>query len=303
MNKVNETRLFMYESVIAYCNNNAATTALVPAFQTALTAFQTVVGQINDTAQMEANVITGITSAKIKSKATLCDQAANLSAAVFAFASTTNNDQLKEEVGFSITDIKRLSDEMLVPTCANIRDAANANITALATYGITDAIVTDFQTAITDYKAKVVSPRNAVSQRSAYSTALSKFFEQANGILKDQLDKMALQFKTTAVGFYVVYRNNRTLIGPGTSATQITGTVTNSVTHLPLPGATVEVVGQPLKTTTNMQGFFILKTVSPGSRSIKVNIAGYGEKQEDDLLVKLGKTVTANIAVAPSAQA
>ena len=301
MNKINESRLYMYEAVIAYCNNNAATTALVPAFQTALTAFETVVGQINDTMQMEANNITGFTSEKLQLKTSLSDQAANLSAALFAFASATNNIQLKEQFSFSYSDIKRLSDEMLAPTCANIRDALNANITALAAYGVTAANVTDLQTAITNYKVKIVSPRNALNQRSAYSIALNNFFVQANEILKDQLDKMALQFKTSAVGFYVAYRNNRALVGPGTSATRISGTVTNSVTHTPLPGATVHVIGQSLTAVTNENGFFVLKSVSPGSRSIKIAIAGYGEKQEDDLIVKIGKTTNADIAVTPNA--
>ena len=291
----------MYNAVIAYCNNNTATIAALPAFQTALTAVETIVDQIRNTIQLQAGIINGIAMDKSQLRVTLCGIAADICAIISAFASITKNNELKEKVNFSATQLKRLSDEMVVPICANIHDALSANIAALASYGVTAEAVTNFQTAMDTYKAKISSPRNAISQRSAYNTLLERSFSQANEILKNQMDKMAVQFKTTNTAFYNAYTNNRTIVSPGTSATQITGTVTNSVTDDPLPGVTVQVVGQPLTTVTNENGVFVLKSVSPGSRSIKVNIAGYGDMQQDDLLVKLGKTTDANVAVTPKA--
>jgi len=299
MTKKLESRLNMYDAVITYCTGNAATVASVAAFQTAFTAFQTTVGQIHDTAQMEVAIISGITTDKSQLRVALCEQATYLSAIVFAFASGTNNNQLKEQASLSLSEFKRLTDEMLVPTCANIHDALNTNITALASYGITAATVTGFQTAIDNYQAKIATPRNAINQRAAHSADLDNLFKQANSILKNQMDKVAFQFKITAESFYNAYKNNRNIVNPGTSATQITGTVTNSVTHTPLPGATVEVVGQPLTTVTNENGFYVLRSVTPGSHSVKVAIAGYSDMQQDGLLVKLGKTTNADIAVAP----
>ncbi len=301
MNKQKESILNMYDALITFCNNNADTVATVPAFETAFTAFETTVGEIHDTVQMQVSIISGITDAKNLLRKSLCEQAADLCAIIFAFASSTNDVELKAQGNFSISDFKRLSDEMLVPACSNIYNTVNDNIKSLKTYGVTADALTDFQTAIDDYKEKLSSPRNAVTQRAAHSTALNNLFVQANDILKSQMDKVAFQFKATAEGFYVAYKNNRNIVSPGTSATQITGTITNSVTHVPLPGATVQVVGQPLKTVTNENGFFVLKSVSPGNRSIKVAIAGYGDKQQDGLVVKPGKTTSANIAITPNA--
>ena len=301
MNKLNGSRLNMYDTVIAYCTANAATTASVPAFQTALTAFQNTVSQIHNTLQMQATDITGITDEKTQLKQTLCEQATNLTASIFALACATNNMPLKKQTDLTLSDFKSLGDDMLVPTCANIHDLLNTNVAALAPYSITAATVTAFQTAIDGYKAIVVSPRNALSQRVARRTALNDLFKQANDILKNQMDKVSLQFKTTSENFYNAYTNNRAIVNPKSSATQITGTITNSVTHDPLPGATVQVVGQPLTTVTNENGFYALRSVTPGSHSVKVSFTGYSDMQQNDLLVKLGRTTNADIAVTPKA--
>jgi len=183
MNKLNESKLNMYDAVISYCNNNTATVASLPAFQTAFTALQTIVGQIRNTVQMEAGIISGIAMDKSQLRVTLCGLAADICAIIFGFASTTNNNELKEKVNFSMTELKRLSDEMLVPTCSNIHDVLNANVAALANYGITAEVASNFQTAMDVYQAKIASPRNAISQRSGYKATLDNLFAQANIIL------------------------------------------------------------------------------------------------------------------------
>ena len=85
----------------------------------------------------------------------------------------------------------------------------------LKAYGITADNISDFQTAIDITRKKLSSPRNAISQRSAYGATISNLFKQANGILKNQLDKMAVQFKTTAENFFIAYKRNRAIVGPG----------------------------------------------------------------------------------------
>ncbi len=104
---------------------------------------------------------------------------------------------------------------MLIPACSNIYNALNDNSKVLKTFGITAGNISDLQTAIDDYQAILVSPRNAITQRSAHGAAISNLFKQANDILKNQLDKMAVQFKTTAETFFVAYKKNRAIVGPG----------------------------------------------------------------------------------------
>ena len=215
MNKQNESKLNMYDAVIAYCNNNSDTVATLPAFQTAFSAFETTVGEIHNTVQLEAGIISGIAADKNQLRIALCQQASDLCAVIFAFASSTNNNEIKEQVNYSFSELKRITAEMLVPVCSNIYDVLNANIKALKAYGITADNLSDFQTAMDSYEEKISSPRNAVSQRAAYGATLRNLFKQANGTLRDQLDKMAVQFKTSAEDFFIAYKRNRAIIRPG----------------------------------------------------------------------------------------
>jgi hypothetical protein len=287
----------MYDAVIAYCNSNAALIATLPAFQTAFTNFQSIVGNIHSTVQLEANVITGITIDKSQLKANLGEQAINLASMIFAYASNANMNSLKEQVNFSPSEIKLMKDEMLVASCGNIRDAANANLAALADYGITAATIASFQGTMDAYTALISSPRNAVSQRASYAKTLTVLFKQADASLKNQMDKMALNFKTSFEDFYNTYKSNRIIIDPGTSTTQIAGTITSAANNQPVEGALVQLVGNGLSNTTDAQGNYILKSVAIGKQSVKITKAGFADDTIDNILVKLGKTATADAAI------
>ena len=297
MTKKNEARLNMYYAVISYCNSNPAILATVPAFQTAFTAFQSTVNEIHSVAQLEANVISGITADKSQLKNNLSAEAAHLAAKVFAFASNTNNNSLKQQVNFTPSDLKWMKDETLLVTCGNIRFAANVNVGSLADYGVTAVSIAAFQSLIDAYTAQVSSPRNAVSQRSSYSQTLTGLFKQADAALKSQLDKIALGFKTSNEDFFNTYMNNRMIILPSTSTTQIAGNITSAANNQPVEGALVQLVDDSVSGTTDEEGNFILKPIAIGKQSIKITKTGFADKIISSIVVKLGKTSTVDAVI------
>ena len=155
----------MYHAVINYGNANPAIVATVPAFSTTFTSFKAKVSSIESTAQLETQVITGVATDKKTRKETLVQQATDIAAVVFSYASSVGNNTLKQQVNFSRSELLRLKDDELPATSHNIHDAANANLVALAPYGITAAMLTSFDTLISQYAAVVPSPRNAKAQR------------------------------------------------------------------------------------------------------------------------------------------
>jgi hypothetical protein len=301
MTKTQEARLNMYDAVNAFCNNNPIIVATIPAFQDTLTDFQSLLDSIHATAQLKADVITGIAEDKKELRLTLCQLSTNLAAVLFAYASSIGNNELKQKANFSASELTRMKDGMLTSVSLNLKGLANDNLASLAPYGITASSITDIDNAISDYQNKISSPRNAVSQRGTYRKTLNGLFKQANLILKNQLDKVAVQFKTDYPDFYETYTNNRIIVDPGTSATQIVGTVTNPLSKSAIAGAVVQLVGEAVSFITDDNGNYTLKPVPAGVHSIKITKEGFADDVIDNISVKLGKTTKIDLAINPAA--
>jgi len=299
MNKINESKLNMYDAVIAFCNANPVIVSSVPAFQAAFASFHATVNDIHLTIQAEASVITGITAEKSQHKAALCGHAVKLASCLYAFAATSGNQELKAQSSFTPHAIGRIKDGLLVPTCANIRDAAAANLTALADYGITPATIAHLQDAMDAFAAKLAAPRNDLSRRSACRASLKLLFGKADGIMKDQMDKIAALFRSTNKDFYDAYKNNRVIIDAASSPTQISGIIISASDGERLPGATVEIIGQSISATTDANGNYLLRHVAIGIRSIRISKPDYKDSIIENISVKLGRTSAVNAALSP----
>ena len=295
MDSKQESKLNMYNAVITHCAANPAIIATVPAFQTALTNFQNVFGNIIETAQLEAQVIKGIAMDKSQYKTDLVQKASEIAAAVYAYAVTQNNNTLKEQVHFSVSDLLRMKDEILGPTCLNISNAANDNVASLAGYGITAAVITDFNDMISTYMGVVSNPRNAVTQRATYSASLKDYFKEGDDILKNQMDKIALQFKAANLEFYTTYKNNRIILDAGTSATEAEGIITQSGTETTISGVSVQVVGQSYNAASNGSGEYKLKIPVPGTYSIQFSKPGFANKTIDNVEITLGQSTSLDV--------
>lgn len=78
----------------------------------------------------------------------------------------------------------------------------------------------------------------------------------------------------------------------------IAGTVTDSVTTNPLPGATIAIQGTALSTTSGMDGTYEFASVPPGTYTLTCTKAGYYPKTVTGVSVTEGATTTVNIAMA-----
>jgi hypothetical protein len=290
-----EAKLNMYNAVVTYCQANNAIVASVPAFQTAFNDFQDIFSSILETAQLESQNITGVAMDKTQLRTTVVESTINVAAAVYAYAISTNNNTLKERVNYSLTELSHLKDELLGPTCMDISQAANDNIANLAPYNITAAVLTDLNANIGQYMLSVSGPRNAVTQRATYKTTIKNLFKDGDNILKNQMDKIALQFKTTNLEFYTTYFNNRIILDAGTSATQAEGIITQSGTETTISGVAVQVVGQSYSATSDGSGNYKVKIPIPGTFSIKFSKSGFADKTIDNVEITLGQSTSLDV--------
>jgi len=297
MTSNNEAKLNMYNAVAAFLQTNNAAFAAVPALAAAITTFNTRLQELKDAATEEAQIITGITKNKGNLKKTLCETAATNAAILFAYATAENNEELKAKARISYSDFSKLRDEDLTLYSQNISTALTASQAALAGYGITAAVVTEFNTLIAQYNSAVPSPRNAASLRKTYSLQLKELFKTVDTILKLQIDKLMLQFKKSNTNLYNDYKENRTIVNAPVSKTKLSGTITSTVDNTALANVTVQVLNTSYGESSNSVGKYNVIIPVPGAYSITFSKTGYQPKTINGINMQLGQTTTLNTAL------
>ena len=295
MNANQEAKLTMYRAVEQHCDDNSAITGTVTAFQTALDDFKAKIAALISTEQLLGTPLKGIAVDKTVLKQSLCQQAADVASLVYAFAAATGNNTLLEEVNFPITKLLRLRDDQLAPRCQDIYDISTANMPGAKDYGLKQPMLDGLQTAITGYAAQTPKPRLAVSERKTHNANITTLIKEADAILKNQIDKMMVSFKTDHPDFVSEYESNRHIIDPSTTSTKLSGIVTLTGEEKPIKNATVTVTGTSgqatgttRSTTTSATGKYTLKPLPPGDYTITITAPGYKNYEETQVNAKLG---------------
>ncbi len=286
MNAKQDAKLSMYRGIAAYCDDNASVISANAAFVAALTDFKANIAAITAAAQQEAAIITGITQDKLQAKQTLCALTVDIAAMIYAYAATVGNNTLKMEVDFPISVLTRLRDDALTPRCQNIHDTGEANLAALADYGVTTENLAALQTAIDNYSAIINKPRTAIVDRKMQGATIDGLFDASDAILKDRMDKLVIAFKAANPEFVQTYEAMRRVVKPPTTVTQFRGTITDQITHAPIKNATVTATPNPTEppdnadsvpytALTDQTGKYSIKPIHQGNYTITVTALGY----------------------------
>lgn len=295
-----EAKLNMYRATQQHCTDNAAIVATVPAFETTLASFNVKVGTIISLTQQEDLVIKGITVDKTEAKRSLCQLTTEIAAPIFAFASATGDNKLKQEVKFTLTDLLKTKDDILAPRCQNIKDLGTAKLNALKPYGITVEVLTAFQKEIDAYQAKVPNPRNSVAQKKTVRDNIKKLFTEVDTILKEQMDKTVIGFKASHPDFIKTYKANRIIIDPGKTTTTLKGTIQSSADRLPVSGASIFIKETGIKATGSAAGTYEIKPIAWGTYTIIIAAPKFIERTEVEITVKQGQINTLNTVLDPA---
>lgn len=290
-----ESKLNMYNATATFLVDNAAITATLPAFPAAVTALNNQIASIEAAAQTEAEVISGITVNKNDLKKSLAQLATTNAAALFAFASASGDAVLKEKARYSYSDLYKLKDDELSIICQNLHAEENAVLASLAPYGVTAATLTTFQTMITDYSTEVPAPRNAASTRAAARQQLNDLFDETDELLKEQVDKLAVQFKVSEPEFYNAYKSNRVILDAAQSATKVEGNIKQFESANPIAGVQVDAEGTTYSTSSDVNGDYSLKIPVPGTYNIIFKHVAFKEVVMKDIVVTLGQSTKLNV--------
>lgn len=289
MNARQESKLNMYQGVQLLCKNNSTITNTNIAFTEALNVLDLNITEIQSYATLAIKHTKGISTDKNLVKANLCLVASKVAGFIFAYASTVNNTVLMEEANYPLNTLKKLREDVIVPTVNNIYQVANANLNVLANYGINQASLDELSHAIADYNKIVPITKTKSSERANFTDNIAKLIEETDTLLKNRLDKLILLFEATHPDFVNTYKKVRHVDAPNKTITQIKGKVSNKVDGKAIEGAIITLIGTTSTTTkSDKEGNFMFKPASYGDYQLSIKATGFKDYIDNAFVVKKG---------------
>lgn len=255
----------------SFLTANPTITATLTGFTTYFPIIQSTHPQIMSAKLLQEADRKGDTASKNALRATLVAQAMDVNRRVVAFATNTSNNSLLELVNYTETQLKKCSDQKLVASCQVIRDNANINVTALATYGVTPAILTTLQTTITNFSTAIPKGRVVTTDSGEATKMLTTYFKTlvTNWAKIDTLVEMV---KVSQPNFYDEYQKVRKVIEMGTGSLALKVKATNAHTQSPEANVTLTLTptnGQLKSASTSEKKGIVKKTAVGGGSNYK----------------------------------
>lgn len=278
MNNRQTNTLNMYNAVSQFLNTYNAVWSGNATIAGMVTTFNGHISALNASDMAQKTITNGITQSKQQAKITMAKAAMVIAKAGKAYANATNNYVLAANFIFAQSDILRAKDTDADDICQGIHDALQPFIASTAPYGANAASQTNLQNAINTFSALIGRPR---SQRTIVINAtlsIAERFEATNTLLKDQLDPIMVQFKTTNAPFYNQYKAARVIVDVGNHHTVILrGFIYDASTNMAVANATVRVSGAANSAKiTDATGIYNFVRLQPGDYTLTVSAPGYG---------------------------
>jgi len=204
MSDNDKKRLSMYENVISFLQENRDIISFNRSFYYSISKLRKLVDEIkvrdkelsSDT--LEKTVIT------YSAKDELIFALLPVTAALFNLARANNDISLKEKTRISQSFYIRLRDVELINKASGIYQIAFNYIDSLQRYKISQRIINDLKVKLDRFSDALDNKINTFVNGNA-AIALSNAFNNAEGILSDQLDKLVEQIDSVFPEFYDDY--------------------------------------------------------------------------------------------------
>jgi len=306
MTGLEENRLSMYLSFKEYYTPYEAIIKALPNFSANHTLFESTVNQIQQLAEQQKISKKGIAESKNQQRANLVVLTADYARKLSAYARFNNNLNLAQEVKFSESKLKQVTDTAVKDYAQIVYDRAQNNLTSLASYGITAETQTTLKDAITAYNATIGKPGASRTESGLITQQLKALFKTADAVLEN-MDTAVEIIRLSQPNFYSGYQKARKVINTGGSSLAVKAQVTDATTGKPIKGATVSFTSDGGATLTKAasakpeiikktadKGGLKLKSLTAGIYKVSINKTGFTE-QVCTLAVSEGEMAELNV--------
>ncbi len=235
----------------------------------------------------------------------LINAALKVIAALVAHASLNNDNELKQAVNFTKSQLLTCRDNILVDRVNLVYNTALPLTSDLALWNITPVDISTLSSLNSQYESAIPSKRAAVSGSKTATLNISTTFREIDTLLKHKLDSYLLIFQTNNPDFYNTYKAARMIIDlgirhEGGKTGKITGSVIHFTTEEPISGALVTLIEKGLTFTTSSDGRFNFTIDTEGNYTLKAEKQGFITYTEDAITVAPGDQVNVEIELEPN---
>lgn len=164
----------------------------------------------------------------------------------------------------------------------DLADVLESYLDDAETIGFTAGDITAFRQFAGNFANVMQATRDQLVDRRKKRQDVRNLFRVCNGILKESLDPFVqistLAYPDLATAYKLIRYNSgksKTAGSAGAETAEISGTVSDAATNLPIEGATVFVTAYNLLADTDADGCYVFEGLAPGEYRVGCTANGY----------------------------
>ncbi|MES2616798.1 MAG: hypothetical protein V4613_02910 [Bacteroidota bacterium] len=226
MNARQENKLSMYYRVSTFfAHNMAPLAAQVPALPTQVALFTTALDELGNAEMQATEVIKGYAQQKKMYKDNLCTMAISIAGALKALATVTNDGLVLRRATITRSQLANTPATDMYFTCRILGEEAADHAAELLPYGITPALLADYQTVLTNYENSIDTTTTARDQSRRAGQRVDLAMLELDTLLLT-LDALMDTQQSALPLLYNQYKLNRKIHQTATATTKPTATLT-----------------------------------------------------------------------------
>jgi len=170
----------------------------------------------------------------------------------------------------------------LYENASKVADAIELFAEDAAGFGFTEEEIVLFRTVVTTYGETLTDTGNQLNDRKVSRSEIATLFKDCNKLLKEHFDPFALFVSETHPEFFREYSLLRMTSGRKKTVKdaveeqgEISGTIYDSVSGLPIAGVSVSIPGFNLVTVTDEDGYYLFDELFIGKYRLTCSKQGY----------------------------
>ena len=229
----------MFERVIKYCNENAATVALIPAFQSDKIALENILPKIRQLAALvEAD--NAHTENKQSIKTDMVALGVDVCTNLMGYGLMTKDMALTKMSTHTKSSLGRGKEEEILQRCQSIAAKARMLLAQLmAKRGMHEELLTQFEDYVAQFQTIKPEPRSAMQEKTMLLTELLALFDEAD-LAMTLLSGSAVNFRNVADDFLARFEKATSIFAPKTARTKIKVIAENMLTKTKISGFHLE---------------------------------------------------------------